>query len=57
MRVFEDIEEFDIDEFMEGEAVSSYNKAHVEDVLQALAAKESPKIVIAESKYTKPSAA
>ena len=55
-RVFEDLEEFSIDEFifMEGDAVSSYAKEFVEDALQAIAAMVPPKFIIVDGIYQRP---
>ena len=50
-RIFEDVEEFDIDEFMEGDTVASYSKEHVEDVLKALAAKRPAPLMIDQGEY------
>ena len=53
-RVFEDLEEFSIDEFMEGDAVSSYAKEFVEDALQAIAAMVPLKFIIVDGIYQRP---
>jgi hypothetical protein len=56
-RVFEDMDEFNIDDFMEGDAVSSYIKADIEDALKALAAKQPAPVIIDEGEqppYKKP---
>lgn len=53
-RVLEDLgpgEGFDIHDFMEGEAVSSYSQDHLESALATLAAKVPPLVMIDESNY------
>ena len=50
-RVFEDTDELDIDDFMEGEAISSYDRADIEDALKAIAAMVPPKLIIDDGEY------
>jgi hypothetical protein len=50
-RIFEDMEEFSIEDFMENQAFSRYKEAQVVDALAAVAAMESPILIIDEGYY------
>jgi hypothetical protein len=55
-RIFEDLDQFDIDEFIEqgDEKFSSFTKADMQDALKALAAMNPPKVMIDGDNYKKP---
>ena len=51
LRVFEDMDQFDIDDFMESEALTGFSGQHVEEALEALAEIQPPVIIIDAGEY------
>ena len=51
VRIFADVEEFSLEEFMESDVFSPYKEAQVEDALKAVAAMKPPRLIINEGEY------